>query len=85
MIAAVLGIYFVMVLTRPTDDDYRTYLYKEHGVCFNIHEKCIQAQSEHMLTLPIYMTAETQISEEQEIRVFGIFNHFFIRKNSIKS
>ncbi|WP_217635313.1 hypothetical protein [Paenibacillus sp. yr247] len=30
----------------------------------------------------IFMTAETNISRGKEIRVVGIFNHFFVIKNS---
>ncbi|MBO7745088.1 hypothetical protein I8J29_12835 [Paenibacillus sp. MWE-103] len=82
---AVLFLGVAMALTKPSDEDYHAYLYRFHGVCANFHDPCVHSISEHVRTLPFYMTAETNISDDKEIRVFGMFHHFFIRKNTLGS
>lgn len=79
-----------MGFTTPSDKDYHDYLHNIHGLnCDNYSDKCIHIKtdpmSEHIRTLPIFMTAKTNISGGKEIRVVGIFNHFFVIKNSLNS
>jgi hypothetical protein len=80
-----------MIATTPSYSDYHTYLQHVHGInCEKETTKCIHTSndlmSEHIRSLPFYMTAETTIFNEEsnKIRVIGIFGHFFILENSLK-
>ncbi|MDQ8735782.1 hypothetical protein [Paenibacillus sp. LHD-38] len=70
----------VTKFSTPSAMDYHDYLKNEHG----LSDKVIS--SEYIRHLPIYMTAETNISydENNKIRVLGMFNHFFVLENKLK-
>ncbi|NOV01185.1 hypothetical protein [Paenibacillus planticolens] len=91
IVGPIVAILIIMAATRPSSEEYHAYLKTVHGLnCESKSNGCMHTNldlmTERILTLPFFMTASTWIFGEQnnEIRVLGIFNHFFVLENKLK-